>query len=221
MTHENAADAESARDGLTPAKPKLPDYVREHLERKGELAELMAGHGIKIESRRIPRRSDHGNGMDSKWNAAALHCAFEVFHNGRKVYLDEYSAGIGAAWPDTLKAFGEAVKRGRHALPGLGMIFPGDVSRAFKAGWQGRKVCDEPTVECFKAGWRPDPVDIMQSLLASVTDESFADWCSSLGYEEDSRRAHATWTSCRELDRVCRAMFGRDFEDAQRIAWEF
>lgn len=110
---------------------------------------------------------------------------------------------------------------GRRALPGLVMIFPGDVARAFKEGWQGRKVCDEPTVERFKAGWRPDPVDIMQSLLARVTDESFADWFSSLGYEEDSRRAHATWTNCRELDRVCRAMFGKDFDNAQRIAWEF
>lgn len=220
MTHENAADAESARDAL-PLKPAIPAYKREHLERVGELCELMAGHKVTIESRRIPHPSGNGNSMDSKWNAAALHCAFEVFHNGRKVYSDEYSAGLGAAWPDTLKEFGEAVKRGRRALPGLVMIFPGEVACAFKEGWQGRKVCDEPTVECFKAGWRPDPVDIMQSLLASVTDESFADWCSNLGYEEDSRRAHATWTSCRELDRVCRAMFGRDFEDANRIAMEF
>lgn len=204
---------------MTHEKPKLPDYVREHLERKGELAELMAGHGITIESHRIPHRKD--SDMDKAWSAAALHCAFEVFHYGRKVYSGEYSAGLGAAWPDTRKEFEEAMKRGRRALPGLVMIFPGDVARAFKEGWQGRKVCDEPTVECFKAGWRPDPVDIMQSLLASVTDESFADWCSSLGYEEDSRRAYATWTNCWKLDRVCRAMFGRNFEDAQRIAWEF
>ena len=170
MTHENAADAESARDAL-PLKPAIPAYKREHLKRVGELAELMAGHKVTIESRRIPHPSGNGNSMDSKWNAAALHCAFEVFHNGRKVYSDEYSAGLGAAWPDTLKEFGEAVKRGRRAFPGLCMIFPGDVARAFKEGWQGRKVCDEPTVECFKAGWRPDPVDIMQSLLARVTDE--------------------------------------------------
>lgn len=222
MTHENAADAESARDGLTPAKPKLPDYVREHLERKGELAELMAGHKVTVESRRIPHRSDSGNGMDNAWSAAALHCAFEVFHNGRKVYSGEYSAGLGAAWPDTRKEFEEALKRGRRALPGLNiMLWPSDISRAFKAGWQGRKVCDESAVECFKAGWRPDPVTLVQSLLSSVTDESFPDFCASLGYDEDSRRAQATWTECRELDLVCRAMFGRDFEDATRIAMEF
>lgn len=219
MTHENAADAGSTRDGLTPAKPKLPDYVREHLERKGELAELMAGHGITIESRRIPHRKD--SGMDKAWSAAALHCAFEVFHNGRKVYSGEYSAGLGAAWPDTRKEFEEALKRGRRALPGLNiMLWPSDISRAWKAGWRSTKVCDSELHEVFKAGWRPDPVDIMQSLLG-VTSESFADWCSTFGYDEDSRRAHATWTECRELDRVCRAMFGKDFDNAQRIAWEF
>lgn len=219
MTHENAADAESARDAL-PLKPAIPSYKREHLKRVGELAELMAGHKVKIESRRIPHRADSGFG-DSKWNAAALHCAFEVFHNGRKVYSGEYSAGLGAAWPDTRKEFEEALKRGRRALPGVSMFFPGDVSRAFKAGWQGRKVCDESAVECFKAGWRPNPVDLMQSTLHGVTSESFADWCSTFGYDEDSRRAHATWTECREVDRVCREIFGTDFEDATRIAMEF
>ena len=40
--------------------------------------------------------------------------------------------------------------------------------------------------------------EIVWSSLMNMTDESFEDWCFELGYDEDSRKAYATWEQCSE-----------------------
>jgi hypothetical protein len=47
---------------------------------------------------------------------------------------------------------------------------------------------------------RPDPVDIIGSCMREAVDslESFPDWCSNFGYDEDSRKAEAAYNECRK-----------------------
>jgi hypothetical protein len=47
----------------------------------------------------------------------------------------------------------------------------------------------------------PRPADVLSSLLLDVTsaDQSFEDWASDFGYDDDSRKAEATYNACRTM----------------------
>lgn len=65
----------------------------------------------------------------------------------------------------------------------------------------------------------PTLVDVLVSLLmdASAIDEpSFEDWASSLGYDPDSRKAHAIWQACIETALKLRAAVGDEKFQAMR-----
>lgn len=72
----------------------------------------------------------------------------------------------------------------------------------------------------------PDVAGVMHSLLmdgaAWFDDESFEDWCSNYGYDEDSRTAEATFQACRETGRQVKKGFTpAELEQLREAASEF
>lgn len=61
----------------------------------------------------------------------------------------------------------------------------------------------------------PTAADVLDCLVSDVRygEVSFEEFCSDLGYEEDSRRAYATWEKCRELAPRVRRFLGDAFEE--------
>jgi hypothetical protein len=63
----------------------------------------------------------------------------------------------------------------------------------------------------------PDAADVLHSLTMDDTrGESFRDWCANYGYDDDSRRALATYELCQRQTDDARRFFGR--ETFERIA---
>jgi hypothetical protein len=59
----------------------------------------------------------------------------------------------------------------------------------------------------------PTAADVLSSLLvdAAVEDySSFEDWCTDLGYDPDSRKAHRTYRGCLRMAPRVRAFCGND-----------
>jgi hypothetical protein len=67
---------------------------------------------------------------------------------------------------------------------------------------------------------RPHAAGVLHSLLldADAAEQSFASWCSELGYDTDSRKALATYEACQaNSDKLCR-VFDRVAREALREA---
>lgn len=58
----------------------------------------------------------------------------------------------------------------------------------------------------------PDVLDILYSLIAdsSAADQTFEDWCADYGYDEDSRKAEATYRACVDIGVRLRRLLGAD-----------
>ena len=65
--------------------------------------------------------------------------------------------------------------------------------------------------------------DVLYSLLSDsqAGAESFPDFCSNFGYDEDSRNAFATWEVCRSNGDLFRRIVGKDFETLETIFQEY
>lgn len=68
-----------------------------------------------------------------------------------------------------------------------------------KNGWGQTEVC----------AVKPGPAGIIYSVLMnkSACNQSFADWCSECGYDEDSRKALATYEACQQEYNKLQSMF--------------
>ena len=66
----------------------------------------------------------------------------------------------------------------------------------------------------------PNAADVLASLLsdASCAAGTFADFCSDLGYDTDSRKALATYLACQEEGPKVRKLIGKDFAAFQEAA---
>jgi len=60
----------------------------------------------------------------------------------------------------------------------------------------------------------PSAADVISSLLldGSSGEESFSDFCANLAYDEDSRKAHEMWRSCRSMAPKIRKFLGDDYD---------
>lgn len=60
----------------------------------------------------------------------------------------------------------------------------------------------------------PSAADVLSCLVsdASSGEESFEDFCSSFGYDEDSRKAEATWKACKRIAPKLKQFLGDAFE---------
>lgn len=68
----------------------------------------------------------------------------------------------------------------------------------------------------------PEVTDALYSLAldASLGDQPFVDFCADLGYDTDSRSAHASWSACLEVRFALRSFFGADFDEFITTDWE-
>ena len=60
----------------------------------------------------------------------------------------------------------------------------------------------------------PNVADVLSSLIldASCGDQSFEDFCSDFGYDEDSRKAERTWRDCTAMTPRVKRFLGERFE---------
>lgn len=63
---------------------------------------------------------------------------------------------------------------------------------------------------------------VLYSLQSDVRagDDSFENFCGDFGYDTDSRKAYATWETCRDTYFELRDFFGGDFDEFLNTDWE-
>ncbi len=61
----------------------------------------------------------------------------------------------------------------------------------------------------------PNAADVLSCLCSDVScgEESFEDFCSSLGYDSDSRKAEKTWKACSRMAPKVRKFLGEHFDE--------
>lgn len=63
------------------------------------------------------------------------------------------------------------------------VVFPGKIAQYWKA-----------------KEYTPTPYDVLATISSEATiPDTFEDWCAEFGCATDSRRAYATWESCRDM----------------------
>lgn len=212
-------------DNLEQVAP-VKDWRDRYAEVKAGLQALMAAHNVRVDIRRIDARPDcvDSTQEDSNWSKGSLHFAFDLVrtHPASKrdfiVYQGFYSAGCGHGIPETYAKFRAAYLKGRGRDS---FMSERDLETAFSKRNGPRTIWLEPILKAVQSNWKPDPVDIVQSVLMDATDDSFKDWCDSIGADTDSRRALKNWEACRESDRITRLIFAVDFDKARELANEF
>lgn len=60
----------------------------------------------------------------------------------------------------------------------------------------------------------PDATSVVDCLVSDALagEESFENFCADFGYDEDSRRAYATWEQCKEQGVKVRELLGEHFD---------
>ncbi len=73
-------------------------------------------------------------------------------------------------------------------------------------------------VDQVREAIKPNAYDVL-TCLHPMSEDNFADWCSSLGYDDDSISAERIYKACVEQDRNMRRLFTHDeLEALQEIA---
>ena len=79
----------------------------------------------------------------------------------------------------------------------------------------GRKMTVYFSMGSGHHGKEPEAGDVLSCLAsdASALDEDFENWCSDLGFDTDSRKAHKTYTVCkRQAERLQKFLGDEAFE---------
>ena len=81
----------------------------------------------------------------------------------------------------------------------------------------------ERWVKTFKPV-RPSAASVLHCLLSDATacEQSFRDWCSDYGYDEDSRKAEATYRACQEAGDKLRKIFtGQQVRELRELLQDY
>jgi hypothetical protein len=192
----------------------LPGYEQARALFQEEIEAL----GIKFSAVRIPARPD----SDGFKDACHAHCTL-VFKSGR-VLSSDYSAGKVAALSH-IKTVSQAIAayrkspQSRDYRNGSGE----DIEQAWltRSRYGGSPLWQERILDGIRGSWLPSLLDVFAALCRDATEESFDDFCSSFGYDTDSRKAEKMWTTCRETSRFLNQELGRGkFESLQNLAHE-
>lgn len=109
----------------------------------------------------------------------------------------------------TQKVKAEAIMSNKPAPEGF---TPGTNAWRVRLSYQGRNL----TVDFFTGplAGEPDAEGVLDCLLSDVSagEQSFEDFCSEFGYDEDSRKAERTWKACGALAPKVRRLLGEDFD---------
>ncbi len=154
---------------------------------------------------------------ESKYKTWQLHFAGIVSVNGKEESFD-YSAGYGCALSsEKIKTLTKNFHADRTILwkKGFEGIEPCKyVAEKIFKGVSASKFTDQKTVALFMQWllrtWKPEPQDLLNNLKldAQCGEYSFDDFCANLGYDEDSRKAEASWRACQESGRKLRNLLG-------------
>lgn len=65
-----------------------------------------------------------------------------------------------------------------------------------------------------RAPLQPVAADVLSCLLSDAQSgsESFEEFCGNYGYDTDSRKAHATWTTCKDHAIAVHKLLGRSYD---------
>lgn len=60
----------------------------------------------------------------------------------------------------------------------------------------------------------PTAADVLYCLIGNILsgEQTFEEFCSDVGYDTDSRKAHETWERCAEMAPKVRKFLGKDFD---------
>ena len=93
-----------------------------------------------------------------------------------------------------------------------------------------RKLLNSRIAEDHRAGMEqafalanPSLASVLWSLVNDTRagEETFPNFCSEFGYDEDSRAAFATWQACQDNAAKFRAVVGADFTKIERILADY
>lgn len=122
-----------------------------------------------------------------KWECDAWRVTFQTTRNGRAVSETfDYFTGVGHRAPAEWK-------------PGAPFYDGGQKPRPGSLLYQNWHKSGKPQ--------EPDAADVLHCLIldASAVGQSFTSWCEEFGYDEDSRKAEATYRACQEnADKLAR-----------------
>lgn len=64
-------------------------------------------------------------------------------------------------------------------------------------------------------------VDVVYSLLADYTEDTFPDWCPNYGYDTDSVKARSTYEACLSNGETVKKLLGEDFAKAKELSYDY
>lgn len=157
------------------------------------LADLCATKGVTMTATLVSKPKDR-NASGDDWKRSAYHFSIALHYQGRDL-VTEYWMGHGN---ETLpKAIADDIR----SCP--------------------RSVHAERMRNSFAIAPKPKVEDVLSSLIldGSACGMSFAEWCGEYGYDEDSRKALATYEECQKAGDKVRRLLGADlaeFQDAEQ-----
>ena len=164
----------------------------------------------------------HSARLDMDFGMSTVHCGLEVVKEtkdfwlirdkwvitltrGHKTRYFDFFTGTGLRKPRINVADWEAARA---------MAFAKGLSRPVKTDENYGLV--KEVIERGSQAVRPGLDEVLYCLVAdsAACGQDFEDWCSELGYDEDSRKAYTTWEACRANGKKLRDL-GVDLEDAR------
>lgn len=158
-----------------------------------QLSELCASQGVTI-------RAVYTGPVDLDTEFPRLTWDVRVRFNDRSV-TSQYSAGIGHAHKPPNSHPYSAPQNPRYDWTTDRSIY----GRDLRNRWLRDPRC-API---------PDVADVLYCLCSDACcgESSFDDFCSELGYDNDSRKAEKVWNTCRDMCIKMRVLLGAEFDD--------
>lgn len=158
-------------------------------EARAKVTRVLSGANVYFTaSNRGSKRDVFGDGSTNVMDVWG--CAFAVGERGPAVEFDFYT-GIGL----------RKAPEWAYGVAGFDRGPPPRVGSMLHAQWL-EQAKPQP----------PHAADLLHSLLsdASACEQSFESWCNEIGYDTDSRKAHATYLACQANGDKLRKVFNAE-----------
>lgn len=162
------------------------------------LPEFCERHGIKIRSTRTPARTDRAA---SDWDKSASHWIVTLTRGDSDPGSRDALFSISTPY-----SMGSAHRRWklnapRRHEPAQYTIEPGQPARFHGIPGRGMTIFQKEAFDQWTEPTPPEAPDVLHSLFSDAQsgNESFAEFCGNLGYDEDSRKALDTYLTCQRI----------------------
>lgn len=173
--------------------------MKDFPEQDFKVADLLRQHGVSYQAEYL--------GFDPERDSDKFYCTFK---RGTQAESFEYFTGLGHRVNNGrmgFKVIRDSKAKAIMAMAvGEGQRYHHTCSKVIKNWFHSAKLCDLPTSQTV---FTPTPASVLYCLLldASVADESFPDWCDSMGMDYDSIKALNTYGQCcesrKKLNKLC------------------